>query len=197
MQTKTKMSVVYMTKVGVLSAIATVLMLFEIPLWFAPGFYKLDFSEVAVLIGGFALGPMAGVLIEMIKILLNFAIDGSITGGVGEIANFLIGCSFVVPAAIFYKRKKKLSGAIIGLTIGTILMTIVGALLNLYILLPVYATVMPVEAIINAGNAVNPNIINFETLVLWATTPFNLVKGVVSSAITLLLYKKLSPILHK
>lgn len=187
----------YMTKVGILAAIATVLMLFEFPLWFAPGFYKLDISEVPVLIGGFALGPMAAVLIEGIKILLNFVMDGTMTGGVGELANFLIGCSFAIPASLIYKYKKKFSGAIIGLSVGIVLMAVVGGLLNLFVLLPVYATVMPVEAIIEAGHAVNPKINNFATMVLWATTPFNLLKGVLSSLITVLLYKRLSKILHK
>ncbi|WMJ23667.1 ECF transporter S component [Paludicola sp. MB14-C6] len=197
MQTKTKMSVVYITKIGVLAAIATVVMLFEIPLWFAPGFYKLDLSEIVVLIGGFALGPIAAILIEAIKIVLNFVINGTITGGIGEVANLIIGCSFVVPAALFYKYKKKMSGALVGMIIGVVFMTVVGSLLNLYVLLPVYAKVMPVEAIIKAGSMVNPKIINFETLVLLATAPFNLFKGIVSSLGTLLLYKKLSPILHK
>ena len=97
-----------MAKVGVLSAMATVLMLFEFPLPIAPSFYELDFSEVAVLIGSFALGPLAGVLIEFIKILINLLINGTDTLFVGELANFLMGCAFVLPAALVYCRKKTL-----------------------------------------------------------------------------------------
>ena len=109
-----------MVQVGMLSAIAVVLMLFEIPLPFAPAFYEIDFSEVPVLVGCFAMGPVAGVAIEFLKILLNFAINGTTTAGVGEVANFLIGCSLVVPAALIYKFKKTRNGAIIGMAAGTV-----------------------------------------------------------------------------
>ncbi len=192
-----RFSVKTLTKIGVLSAISVILMLFEIPLWFAPGFYKLDFSEVAVLIGAFALGPVAGISIEFVKILLNFLTDGTTTGGIGELANFLIGCAMVVPAAIIYKKRKTLKSAIIGLIVGIFSMAIVGGLLNYFVLLPVYKSIMPLEAIMGMCQKVNPNIVDFKSLVILATTPFNLFKGVVVSVITLLLYKKLSKILHK
>ena len=104
-----------MAQIGMLSAIATVLMLFEIPLPFAPSFYEIDFSEVPILIGSFAMGPLAGAAIELIKILLNFAINGTMTAGVGEIANFLIGCSLVVPAALIYHKKHTRTGAVAGM----------------------------------------------------------------------------------
>ncbi len=94
-----------LAQIGMLGAISVVLMLFEIPLPFAPAFYEIDFSEVPVLVGCFAMGPVAaGAAIELIKILLNFAINGTITAGVGELANFLLGCSFVVPARIIYRK---------------------------------------------------------------------------------------------
>ena len=93
-----------LAQIGMLGAISVVLMLFEIPLPFAPAFYEIDFSEVPVLVGCFAMGPVAGAAIELIKILLNFAINGTITAGVGELANFLLGCSFVVPAGIIYRK---------------------------------------------------------------------------------------------
>ena len=103
---KNKLGTREITTIGMLGAIATVLMLFEIPLPFAPPFYEIDFSEVPVLIGCFAMGPLAGVLIEFVKILLNFIINGSATAGVGEVANFCIGCAFCVPAALVYQRAK-------------------------------------------------------------------------------------------
>ena len=105
-------------QIGVLSAIAAILMVVEIPLWFAPGFYKIDLSELPVLIGGFAMGPIAGIIIELIKILLYLVIHGSSTGGVGDLANFILGCSFVVPAVLIYKKQKSKKGAIIGMSIG-------------------------------------------------------------------------------
>ena len=120
MHTKTQSSLRYMVKVGVLSAMATVLMLFEFPLPIAPSFYELDFSEVAVLTGSFALGPLAGVLIEFIKILINLLINGTDTFFVGELANFLMGCAFVLPASLVYFRKKTLGRAIVGKSIGDV-----------------------------------------------------------------------------
>jgi len=186
-------------KIGVLSAVATVLMLLEFPLWFAPNFYELDFSEVPVLLGTFALGPAAGISIEFIKILINFVLNGTTTGGIGELANFIIGCSFVIPAGYIYKHKKSFSSAIIGLLAGTLALATVGSLMNYYLLLPLYSKVYgaPIQAFIDMGNLLNPAITDLKTLVLYAVVPFNMFKGIVVSAITILIYKKISPILHR
>lgn len=185
-------------QIGMLAAIATVLMLFEIPLPFAPSFYELDFSEVPILIGCFAMGPAAGACIELLKILLNFIINGTLTAGVGEIANFLIGCSFVIPAGIIYRRMHSKKGALIGMVTGTLFMTFVGCFLNAYILLPAYAKAfeMPIDALVGMGTAVNAHITNLFTFVAFAVAPFNLLKGILVSFIVLLIYKKISPILH-
>lgn len=186
-------------KVGVLAAVATVLMLFEFPLWFAPNFYELDFSEVPVLLGAFALGPAAGATIELVKILLNFVVNGTDTGGIGEFANFLIGCSFIVPAGFIYKKHKSFKTAILGLIIGTLSLAVVGALLNYYLLLPVYSKVYgaPIQAFVDMANAINPAITDLKTFVMYAVIPFNLFKGIIVSAMVILIYKKLSPILHR
>ena len=185
-----------MAQVGMLSAIAVVLMLFEIPLPFAPAFYEIDFSEVPVLVGCFAMGPAAGVAIEFLKILLNFAINGTATAGVGEIANFLIGCSLVVPAALIYKFKKTRTGAIVGMAAGTVFMTALGWLLNAFVLLPTYAVAfgMPIDGLVQMGTAVNSAIDSLTTFVLFAVAPFNLLKGVLVSLIVFLIYKKISPV---
>lgn len=103
---KTRVNVKTITQIGMLAAIAVVLMLFEIPLPFAPAFYQIDFSEVPVLVGCFAMGPVAGAVIEMVKIILNLLMNGTVTAGVGEMANFLIGCAFCVPAGIIYREKQ-------------------------------------------------------------------------------------------
>ena len=171
--------------VGMLSAVAVVLMTFDIPLPFAPTFYKIDFSEVPVLIGCFTMGPLAGVGIELIKNLLHIVISGTQTAGVGEVANFLIGCAFIVPA-----------GALIGMASGTVLMTVIGGLMNAYVLLPVYAKAfgMPLNALVEMGTAINAKITSVSTLILFAVTPFNLLKGVLVSLIVFLIYKKISPI---
>lgn len=185
-------------QIGMLAAIATVLMLFEIPLPFAPSFYELDFSEVPILIGCFAMGPAAGACIELIKILLNFIINGTMTAGVGEIANLLIGCSFVLPAGIIYRKMHSKKGALIGMITGTLFMTFVGCFLNAYILLPTYAKAfeMPIDALVGMGTAVNAHITSLFTFVAFAVAPFNLLKGILVSFIVLLVYKKISPILH-
>lgn len=186
-------------QIGVLTAIATVLMLFEFPLWFAPEFYKLDLSDIPILIGGFALGPVAGFVMELLKNLLNLLINGTMTGGIGELSNFVVGCALVMPSAIIYMKQKTKKGAIIALMAGTLSITLIASLMNAYVLLPVYAAVfhMPMDALLAMGTAVNPNIKDLPTFVTFAVAPFNLFKGAVDSVITVLIYKKVSPILHK
>lgn len=188
-----------MAQVGMLAAVATVLMLFEFPLPFVPSFYKLDISEIPVLLGTFAMGPVAGVMTEGIKILLNFVINGTETGGVGEIANFLIGCSLCVPAGLIYQKMHTKKGAMIGLAAGTVFMALIGCVLNAYILLPTYAAAfgMPLDTIVQMGHALNPAIDGVATFVILAVAPFNLIKGILVSAILLLIYKKVSPVLHR
>ena len=191
-------SLSYVTKVGILAALAAVLMLFEFPLPFiAPPFYELDFSELPVLIGSFALGPVAGVLIELIKILLNLLINGTDTAFVGEFANFLMGCAFVLPAAIWYRLKKSRVSALLGMGLGTIALTIVGTLINYFVLIPMYSVLynLPLDVIVGMGTAINPAITNLPMLVVLAVAPFNLIKGVIISALTFVLYKRVSPLL--
>ncbi|MBE5967757.1 MAG: ECF transporter S component [Lachnospiraceae bacterium] len=188
------LSVRGLTTIAMLSALSVILMLFEIPLWFAPSFYEIDLSEVPVLIGAFALGPVAGVVIEFIKILLNFIINGTITAGIGEFANFLIGCALVVPAAMLYQARKTRNSAALGLGIGTICLVVAGSVLNAYLILPIYAKAfhMPMEALIGMGTAINPRINSLTSFILLAVVPFNLIKGILVSLITLLLYKRVS-----
>lgn len=198
-KSSSKLATAYLAKIGMLSAVAAVLMFFEVPVWFAPGFYKLDFSEVPVLIGGFALGPIAGVLIELIKILIKFILKGTFTAGVGELGNFLIGCSLVVPAAIIYKKYITKKSAIIGLSIGVLCMIALGCVINAYLLLPVYAKAMhmPIDALVAFGTKVNPSITGITSFVMLAVAPLNLLKGTLVSIITVILYKRLSPVIKK
>jgi riboflavin transporter FmnP len=185
--------------IGMFSAIAVILMLLEIPLFFAPGFYKLDFSEIPVLIGAFAFGPMAGVTIEFCKILLELLLKGTTTAFVGELANFIIGCSFVLPASIIYLHSKTKKTALIGSVTGTVCMTVFGTAFNAVYLLPKFAQLygMPLDAIVQMGTVVNPAIHSVTTLVIFAVAPLNIIKGASVSAITVLIYKKLSPILKE
>lgn len=194
--TRTSSKIRTIAQVGMLGAISVILMLFEIPLPFAPSFYEIDLSEVPVMIGCFVMGPMAGVAIEFIKILLNLVINGTETAGVGEIANFLIGCSMIVPAGIIYKKMHTRKGAIIGMLFGTVFMAVIGCFINAFVLLPTYAKAfgMPIDALVGMGSAINPKITDLTTFVIFATAPFNLLKGVLVSVIVFLIYKKIRPV---
>jgi len=199
MKSKKFLSVSMLTRIGILSALAFVVMYFEFPLPIAPPFYKLDFSEVIVLIGGFALGPLAAVLIETLKIVLNIIFTGTQTSFVGEIANLVIGLSFVLPAVWMYQRHKTFKTAILGMIVGTISLTMVGTAMNYFILLPAYSFFykLPLETIIAMGAAINSNINSTLTFVILATAPFNLIKGVLSSIVVALVYKRVSPIIKE
>lgn len=185
-------------KIAILSALAAVIQLFEIPLFFAPSFYKMDLSDLIALLGGFAMGPGAGAVIQVMKNLLNLLLNGTTTAFVGEAANAVTGCLLVVPAAWIYRIRKTKRGAILGLAIGTLSLAAAGALINAFVMLPFYSHFyhMPMESIVAMGTAVNPLITDVFTLVLWAVVPFNLLKGAICAALTLLLYKRLSPLLH-
>ena len=185
---------------GMFSAIAAVLMLLEIPLFFAPTFYKLDLSELPILVGSFAFGPVAGVLMEFVKIVLKLFIKGTSTAFVGELANFAVGCSFILPASTFYLFHKNKRGAVISCIIGTVIITIFGTLFNAVYLLPTFAKLfgMPLEAIIDMGAKVNSlSGSSVTSFVIACVAPLNLIKGLVNSVITLLVYKKLSPIIKE
>ena len=197
MNEKNTTNVKRLTQIGMLSAIAVVLMLFEFALPFAPSFYELDFSEVPVLVGCFAMGPSAGVAIELVKVLLNLLINGSLTAGVGEFANFAIGCAFCVPAGLIYRSKRTKKGAIWGMASGTLFMTVAGGFINAYIMLPTYAKAFgwPLEDLVSMGTKINPAIDDLTTFILYAVVPFNLLKGILVSFVVALIYKKIRVIL--
>ncbi|MBO4839005.1 MAG: ECF transporter S component [Lachnospiraceae bacterium] len=187
-----------MVVIAILGAIAGLLMLVEIPLTFvAPNFYKLDISEVPVMIGTFALGPVAGILTELIKLLVKFVIKGSSTGGVGELANFLIGCAMVIPAGIVYQIRKTKKRAMLGMGLGIATMALAGLVMNALVLLPFYAKFMPLEQIIAAGARIFPQIDSVWSFALWCVMPFNLIKGVVIFVLTMLLYKRVSRLIKE
>lgn len=183
--------------IGVFSAIAAALHVLDFPIFFAPEFYKLDFSEIPALIGAFAFGPVAGVMIEFCKILLKLMIKGTSTAFVGDLANFVIGCSFVLPASIIYMYRKNKKNAIVACVTGTLCMTIFGSAFNAIYLLPAFSKLygMPIDVIVGMGTAVNPSITSINTLVLFAVVPMNLLKGSIVSIVTMLVYKRISPIL--
>jgi len=188
----------FVAKAGILAAIAILLMYLELALPLMPSFLKFDFSEIAVLLAAFAMGPMSAILIELVKNLAHLA--SSATSGVGELANFIIGSFFVGTAGFFYKYRKNRKGAFIGMFAGTLVMTAAACLINYFFMIPFYVSVMgfPLQAIIGMTQSVgNTLVTNLETLILFVFVPFNLFKGFVVSVIVALIYKRVSPLLHR
>ena len=183
------------TIIAVCAAIATVLHILDFPLLFlAPEFYKLDFSELPVMLCGFFLGPSATVACEAVKILLKLLLKGTSTAFVGDFANFAVGCSLVLPAVIVYHTKKTRASALIGLILGTVVLTIFGSAFNGIYLLPKFSQLygIPLDAIIGMGSKINSSITSVTTFVMLAVAPLNLIKGVSVSVLTMLLYKRVA-----
>lgn len=188
----------WIAKTGILSAAAIILMFIEFPLPLMPGFLKFDISEVPVLLAAFSLGPWSAVIIELIKNLAHYPFSG--TMGVGEIANFVVGCSFVVPAGVIYRMHRNKKAAVLSMAVGTFTMTAVGCLANYFVMIPFYIAVfhLPLEAIIGMTNQVGNLLVkDFTSLIVFVFAPFNLFKGAVISIIVTLIYKRLSPLMHK
>lgn len=190
----------YITTVAVSAALAGLLMLLEVPLVFlAPNFYKVDLSELPALIAGFYLGPVAGVLTEFLKILIKLLFKSTSTAFVGELANFAVGCALVLPASMIYHCRRTKRSAILGLGVGTLIMATFGSLFNAVYLLPAFAEMfhMPLDAIVKMGTEINGGITSVTSFVLLAVAPLNLLKGLVVSLLTVLLYKRIQPIMFK
>ena len=191
--TKSRINIRKMTMTALLGALATVLMFisFKVPLM--PSFISIDFSELPALIAAFSMGPLSGVIVCLIKNLVN--LFASQTGGVGELSNFLLGCCFVLPAGLIYRYKKTQLGALIGALAGAVCMAVVSVFTNYFIVYPIYTNFLPMEAIMGMYQAINPRV---ETLweALWVfNVPFTFIKGMCSVLITFLIYKKISPLI--
>lgn len=179
---------------GILSALAFVLMMIEIPLSFIiPSFIKLDFSELPALIASFAYGPVWGVAVCLLKNLMHLPIGT--TGGVGELSNFLLGAVFVFIAGLIYKKHKSKKSAFLGSVLGAVVMSVIGIFTNYYIVYPIYTAFMPMEAIIGMYHAILPSVDNLWEALIIFNTPFNIFKGLLDTLICMLIYKKLTPIL--
>ncbi|MDB8794234.1 ECF transporter S component [Romboutsia sp. 1001216sp1] len=187
-----------LVKVGILSAIGYILMFISVPIpLLFPDFLKIDVSDLPALLGGITLGPAAGVMIAFLKNLLQFITGMSTTGGVGELANFIIGGSFVWTVSYIYSKKRETKDLIIGLLLGIIVMTIVGCLSNYFMMLPFYSTIMPIKAVIEMGAAINPVIVDKLSFVIWIIAPFNILKATIMSLLTLPMYKKTEKVLNR
>lgn len=188
----------YIVKIAMLGVLAYVVMFLEFALPVFPSFLKMDFSDLIPLLGSLALGPVAGILSELIKNLLHL-LTASHTGGVGELANFVVGSAFCATAGLYYQHHKTKKGAIVSLALSAVAMIVAGALVNYFITVPLYAKVLgwSTEMIVGMSQAVIPAIKDKLTLIIYAFCPFNLIKSVVLAVITIPLYKKVSPLLHK
>ena len=181
---------------GILIAMAFVLMYYEVPLPFMPAFLKFDFSEVPVLIGSFAIGPVYGVIIELFKNLIHYPFTG--TAGIGELSNFITGSVYVFTAGFIYQKIKTRKGAAISMIIATLVLAAICAPFNYFVTLPLYGSVMhfPTEAIIGMCNAANSHVTSKIGVILWVFVPFNLFKGLVVAFITFWVYKPISRLIH-
>lgn len=188
-----KVNVRKMAVTAILSAVSTVLMFISFSVPLMPSFIKLDFSELPALIAAFSMGPVSGVTVCFVKNLVNLIF--TTTAGVGELCNFLLGCCFVLPAGIIYKRGKSRKSAFIGSLIGAVVMAVVSIFINYYIAYPIYTNFLPMESIMGMYQTINPNIETLWQALLIFNTPFTFIKGMLSVIITLLIYKKISPIL--
>ncbi len=189
-----KDTVFTLTRCGILAAMAVILYYIEIPV---VAFYKLDLSTLPAILAGFAMGPVQGVAVVVIKNLVHML--GTSTACVGELADIIMSSCFVIPASLIYRSHKDRKSAVISMTAGTILMTISGILMNYFVLIPAYQVLMnlPLEAIVGMGTQVWSYIDSTVKLVIFVTGPFNVLKGFTLSVVTYLLYKRVSPLLHQ
>lgn len=178
---------------AMLAALAFILSFLEVPMLLSPSFAKMDLSDLPALIGSFAFGPIFGVVIELIKNVLHaFSTQ---TGAIGELANFLMGSSFVFTAGFIYKKNKTKKNALIACLMGSIVMGITAGLLNYFVLLPMYSAFMPLEQVIAAFSEIMPFIKTKLDIILFSAIPANIIKGVIISVFAMLIYKGVSPIL--
>lgn len=183
-----------LTVIAVLAALSTALMYLEFSVPIVPEFLKYDFSDLPALIATFGVGPMAGVAVELIKNVIHLPMTQ--TGGVGELANFIIGTCYVLPAGLIYRYRKGKLGAFLGSLGGTLLASLMSLPVNYYITYPVYTKFMPLEGIIGAYSAIIPAANTLWRALLLVNLPFTLVKGLVNVGITFALYKRISPLIH-
>ena len=193
------LSIKNIAKIAILAALSAVVMMFRFPLPFAPTFLDFDLAEVPSLIGAFAMGPLAGLIIVVLKIVIKLLMNPSTTMMVGELSNIVVNGTLVVVAGAYYKRNRTFKGAIIAMVLSVVAMTTVATLSNYFVMFPFYSKLfgLEIDTIVNMGAKVNPLVNNYATLMLFSIVPFNLVKGIITSVITTVLYPRISPLLKR
>ena len=181
---------------AMLSAVATILMALDFPIPFLiPTFVKMDFSELPALLAAFSLGPVSGAVVCLVKNLVNLTMSS--TNGVGELCNFLLGICFVIPAGLIYRYKKTRAGALIGALAGAVVMALCSVPVNYFISYPFYTVFMPLDVIIGMYQELIPSVDGLMACLVIFNAPFSLLKGLLDMALAFLIYKPLSPLLHK
>jgi len=184
------------TVTAMLGAVATVLMFLDFPIPFLiPPFVKMDFSELPALLAAFSLGPVSGVVVCLIKNAINLL--HTTTGGIGELCNFLLGCCFVIPTGLLYGRAKSRKRALIGALVGAVSMGILSIPINYFISYPFYTSLMPLDTIIGMYQELIPSVDGLLACLIIFNAPFTLLKGLLDTVLAFLIYKPLSPLLHK
>ena len=191
--TKPRVTTRALVVTAMLSAIGYVLMLFDFSVPFMPSFIKLDISELPALIASFSLGPVYGVVVCLVKNLLNTL--QSQTLGIGDLSNFLLGTMFVFPAGLIYQRMKSRKGALIGSLAGAVIMAVGSVFTNIFLVYPLYYNLMSKEAILNAYQAIIPAMKSVEQSIICFNMPFTFLKAMISVLVTFLIYKRISPII--
>jgi riboflavin transporter FmnP len=181
---------------AILSTISFILMYIEMPIpGIFPDFLKIDISEIPAILGGMSFSPIVGVGIVVVKNIVH-AITATTSGGIGEITNALIGGVYVFVICYIYKKSTDIKGVIAGIVLGTLAMTVVGAVVNYFITLPFYGQLMGLDAIINLGSVINHRITDLFSFVIWMIVPFNILKGTLLSICSVVLFKKMGHIIN-
>lgn len=189
------LSTQYITRIGVMTALAVILFfVLEIPVF--GSIYKLDFSNVPVLLASFSMGPVAGVITLALKVFIHLIIKGlGSTVGIGDLADFVCGLALILPASVIYTLRKNRANALMGMVIGTVAMGIAGVLMNWLVLFPFYMEAYHMDLVEIASN-LKIGSTDMTGILFTATLPFNLLKGALISLIVFLIYKPLSSVLH-
>lgn len=194
---KSSQNIRKLTTIAIMSAIGVILQFVEVSIPIMPPFIKLDFSDLPELIVAFAYGPLSGVAVCFIRNVIHIAATSSMA--VGELSNFILGCFFCVPAGLIYKRNKSKKTAAIGALVGALCMAVICFPLNYFVIYPIYAQIMAggdMGAIVSAYTAILPSVTSLPKALLIFNVPFTFIKGLIVAAITFLVYKHISPILH-
>ncbi len=190
---KNRKRIRFVVMTGVLGAVATVLMMLSFSVPFMPSFIKMDISELPALIATFSMGPVSGVMVCLIKNLINLTM--TTTGGVGELSNFLLGCCLVLPAGLVYQFRKSRRAAFLAALAGSLIMGFASLPLNYFVTYPIYTKILPIEQIVGMYQAIFPGVNGLLSCLLLFNVPFTFLKGLIDTLLTFLIYKHISPLI--